>query len=320
MRLVYCRKVRKWDILVNSIVLISYEKQIVNLICAHTVRDSFLVILDKLTAMAGRILARYLTKEVKVYKKFSAHRRDTLARVLRPGDVLLVEGDHRISSVIKYLTQSTWSHSAFYIGDREIPHNRGAETIDDMMLVEADLEQGVIAVPLSKYADFNIRICRPFNLKPDDINKACEFMISSIGKKYDLKNITDLARYLMPKFPFPSSWRRRMLALGSGDPTRAVCSSLIAQAFHSVHYPILPDVLDCSSDGSRSEILHIRHHSLFAPRDFDVSPYFEVVKPTLELGFDYESVNWYQHSDEFLQTGDSDFNCKACEEYHKSKS
>ena len=32
----------------------------------------------------------------------------------------------------------------------------------------------------------------------------------------------------------------RMIALGSGDPTRAICSTMIAQAFGLVHYPILP--------------------------------------------------------------------------------
>ena len=42
----------------------------------------------------------------------------------------------------------------------------------------------------------------------------------------------------------------------------------------------------------RSEILHIRHHSLFAPRDFDLSPYFQVVKPTLEAGFDHRRLIW----------------------------
>ena len=42
------------------------------------------------------------------------------------------------------------------------------------------------------------------------------------------------------------------------------------------------------------EYLHIRHHSLFAPRDFDISPYFAVVKPTLEAGFDYRKLNWYE--------------------------
>ena len=40
------------------------------------------------------------------------------------------------------------------------------------------------------------------------------------------------------------------------------------------------------------EILHIRHHSLFAPRDFDLSPYFQIVKPTIEAGIDHRGLNW----------------------------
>jgi hypothetical protein len=82
-----------------------------------------------------------------------------------------------------------------------------------------------------------------------------------------------------------------MIALGSGEPTRAICSSLIAQAFESVAYPILPDVRRVDEE-SRSEILHIRHHSLYAPRDFDVSPFFAIVKPTIESGFDYKAMTW----------------------------
>ena len=281
--------------------------------------------LEKLSSTAGRLLVKYLTKEVREYKTFSAHRRETLERVLKPGDVLLVEGDHRVSSVIKYLTQSTWSHAAFYVGNRELPqkhHDHNFQPSDDdlasnMMLIEADLDQGVIAVPLSRYANYNIRICRPFNLKPNDVDRVCDYMVDSLGMNYDLKNITDLARFLTPTLLFPKRRRRRMLALGSGDPTRAVCSSLIAKAFHSVRYPILPDVMDCGSDGSRDEILHIRHHSMYAPRDFDVSPYFEVIKPNLCLGFDYEALNWFEHSDEFLTSGVTDFDCKACEKHRK---
>ncbi|MGB5011018.1 MAG: hypothetical protein WBO88_12155, partial [Candidatus Dechloromonas phosphoritropha] len=48
--------------------------------------------------------------------------------------------------------------------------------------------------------------------------------------------------------------------------------------------------VDCS--GCVDEILRIRDHSLFVPRDFDVSPYFQVVKPTLEQGFDYRRLTW----------------------------
>ena len=31
--------------------------------------------------------------------------------------MVLVEGNERISECIKYLTQSSWSHSALYVGD-----------------------------------------------------------------------------------------------------------------------------------------------------------------------------------------------------------
>jgi len=36
----------------------------------------------------------------------------------------------------------------------------------------------------------------------------------------------------------------------------------------------------------------IRHHSLFAPRDFDLSPYFQVIKPLRVAEFDYRRLVW----------------------------
>jgi hypothetical protein len=67
---------------------------------------------------------------------------------------------------------------------------------------------------------------------------------------------------------------------------------LIAQAFESVRYPILPKITRLESEAARQEILEIRHSSLYAPRDFDISPYFEVVKPTIVRGFDYKAMAW----------------------------
>jgi hypothetical protein len=117
-------------------------------------------------------------------------------------------------------------------------------------------------------------------------------MRASLGRTYDLKNVIDLARYLLPEPPVPRRFRRRMLALGSGDPTRAICSTLIAEAFQAVRYPILPRITTTIEREMVRELWHIRHHSLFAPRDFDVSPYFAIVKPTIDAGFDYRSVPW----------------------------
>ena len=148
-----------------------------------------------------------------------------------------------------------------------------------------------IAAPLSKYSRFHTRICRPIGLTDEDRAQVCAYAAERIGFDYDLKNIIDLMRYLMP-LPVPQRWRRRMMALGSGHPTRIICSALIAQAFESVRYPILPKVTRIESRAARREILEIRHSSLYAPRDFDISPYFAVVKPTIENGFDYTRLHW----------------------------
>lgn len=217
-----------------------------------------------------------------------------LAHALRPGDVLLVEGNTRVSVAIKYLTQSTWSHAALYVGDALPPPAPGEER---KTFIEADLRGGVRAVGLGMYAGLHTRICRPVGLSAQDVQKLIGYAVGCIGHQYDLRNVFDLARYLIPTPPVPVRWRRRLLALGSGDPTRAICSTLIARAFQSLRYPILPTITrigsnDPACENCHREILHIRHHSLYTPRDFDISPYFEVVKPSLHPAFDYRALTW----------------------------
>jgi hypothetical protein len=236
----------------------------------------------------GQMIARYLEKPVSGYEPFTPSDPNALAASLRPGDVLLVEGNSHVSGVIKYLTQSTWSHAALYVGPLG---GRDAKDGETHTLIEAELGIGVDSAPLSKYSRFHTRVCRPVGLTDEDCRKVCDYAIERIGLDYDIKNITDLMRYLMP-LPVPSRWRRRALALGSSDSTRIICSALIAQAFESVRYPILPKVTRTESRVARRELLEIRHHSLYTPRDFDISPYFSVVKPTIEKGFNYRNLHW----------------------------
>ncbi|HEY7656559.1 MAG TPA: lipo-like protein [Burkholderiales bacterium] len=250
--------------------------------------------MGSITAPLGRALASYLSKPSRTYQPVATSHPAQLRRALRPGDVLLVEGNTRVAVAIKYLTQSTWSHAAFFIGSRLAWLDDGA---NPPVLIEADLVEGVRAVPLSCYERCHTRICRPVGLSPGDLERIIEAAVLRIGHKYDLRNVIDLARYLLPTPPVPQRWRRRMLALGSGDPTRAICSTLIAQLFQSVGYPILPEVETRPAprpgcNDCMEEILHIRHYSLFAPRDFDISPYFQVVKPSLESEFDYQRLVW----------------------------
>lgn len=249
--------------------------------------------IDRFLDALGRRLAHKLNEQSSGYRPFTPSDFETLRATLRPGDVLLVEGRERISNAIKYLTQSTWSHAALFVGDA-LPET--AEESERHRLIEVNLGTGCISAPLSKYESYNTRICRPVGLTEAEIAQVVDFMISRIGLQYDLRNILDLIRYFVPTPPVPVRWRRRLIAVGSGDPTRAICSTLIAEAFHEVRYPILPDISDLGTDDTsrhaRIEIYHMRHYSLFTPRDFDLSPYFQVVKPHLADEFDPHRLLW----------------------------
>jgi hypothetical protein len=241
----------------------------------------------------GHRLARYLSKP-RESAVLSTCRQGDLAAILKPGDVLLIEGNSTFSVAVKYLTQSSWSHATLYLGAALAPAKNGEEPLN---LLDVDVNEGVRAVPLSRYADYHTRICRPVGLSNKEIKQVINYTLTRLGQQYDLKNIFDLARYLIPTPMIPIRWRRRLLTLGSGDPTRAICSSLIAQAFQSIHYPILPEVAfeqghDRHCPSCYEEVLRIRHHSQFTPRDFDVSPYFEIVKPTIAKRFKPSKLIW----------------------------
>jgi hypothetical protein len=172
--------------------------------------------------------------------------------------------------------------------------------------------------PLSKYRDFNIRICRPAKLTAADEGAIIDYALSHVGHQYDFRNIFDLLRYFLPVSMVPARWRRQALNFGSGDPTRVICSSLIAECFHRVRYPIVaryepfppgfePVHRVASLLGrfrqKRSTapgLLRMVSSTLITPRDFDLSPYFEVVKFSLADGsrFDYHDLLWFDEAKE----------------------
>jgi hypothetical protein len=244
----------------------------------------------------GEVLAAYLSRPIRGFVPLATYSAAQLRTALQPADVLLVEGNLRISTAIKYLTQSTWSHAALYVG----PQAAQTPSDDPSVLVEAEVGQGVVLSPLSKYADIHTRVCRAIRLRSEDRDRIVAYALSRLGHAYDLKNVFDFARYLLPTPPVPTPWRRRMLALGSGEPTQAICSTLIAQAFQSVGYPILPIrlLVPCREpppdhpEDCVEPALQARHFSLFAPRDFDVSPYFTIIKPPPAEDFDYTRLQW----------------------------
>ena len=228
----------------------------------------------------GGWLSRYLSKENKNASIGTPTNIDAVRQCVQPGDVILVEGNTKFSTAIKYLTQSTWSHTTLYLGTISV---HGITYHDQ--LIEADVSKGIIHCNLSELKGYHTRICRPVGLSAEEVNLLRDYAVSKLGGSYDLRNVFDLVRYLIPILPFPAAHRRKLLAFGSGEPTKAICSTLVAEVFGQVRYPILPTI-------NKKHHLSQRDHSLFTPRDFDVSPYFKIIKPTVELGFNFRNFEW----------------------------
>lgn len=271
---------------------------------------------SRLRDILYRHASRILTAPLGGYLRSSGQDVEQLKRHVRKGDVLLVCGDQRVSEVIRYLTQSSWSHAAIYVGDdllrrdpalaRQLEERFGDEA--QHLIVEALIDEGVVASPLSKYTGFHLRLCRPFGLDPRDVERVMQLVFAQIGGEYDLSNLFDLGRYFLPVSIVPARFRREALAFGSGRPTEVICSSMIARAFDAVGFPILPrteeETAAAEQDRTRTAYhlgvgtpswpsrrpmaRHLRTsgrpHGLVTPRDFDLSPYFEIVKFSLIQG------------------------------------
>ena len=123
----------------------------------------------------GQLIASYLQKEVPGYEPFTPSDPEHLRGIIEQGDVLLVEGNNRVSGIIKYLTQSTWSHAALYVG----PIDGAAEPNGERhVLIEANIDEGVTSAPLSKYFPYHTRLCRPVGLSFEDRTTVCRYAIT----------------------------------------------------------------------------------------------------------------------------------------------
>jgi len=209
---------------------------------------------------------------------------DRIRHELKPSDVLLVEGRSRISDVIKVVTQSPWSHAALYIGrlhdieneeSRAALSRRSAFPPSTQLVIESQLGAGTLAQALTEYADDHVRICRPVGLSAEDAQTISTHAINSLGLNYDIRQIFDLARFLFPWGILPRRWRSSLFRTRAGSETRTVCSTMIAEAFAAVEFPILPLVQRSEQDRIR---LYRRNPKLCTPSDFDYSPYFEIIK------------------------------------------
>ena len=161
------------------------------------------LVLDRL----GNWLGRALSRPVHVHGSAQPTPQDMLQACLRPGDVLLVEGHSRVRSAIKYLTQSTWSHAALFVGDALAGRAPAGHCF-----IEADIVEGVRSVGVAEFDGLLTRICRPSRMTDADCDRVVAFAVERIGLRYDLRNVFDLARYLFPTPPVPQRGQRRQAA------------------------------------------------------------------------------------------------------------
>ncbi len=217
--------------------------------------------------------------------RFPLSEYNTMRREIKQCDVLLVEGRSRVSDVIKMVTQSPWSHAALYLGRlhdiedpelRQLVRNHYPNDPADQLVIESELGTGTVIRPLSNYRLDHVRICRPSGLEYGDSQQVIRYAISRLGTDYDVRQIIDLGRFLFPWAFLPRRWRSSLFSHRAGRSTRTVCSTMIAESFGFVQFPILPLVK--GDDNSAGVQLFRANPKLCTPRDFDYSPYFDIIK------------------------------------------
>lgn len=203
---------------------------------------------------------------------------------LRPCDVILVEGYSRVSRVIRWITNSPWTHAALYIGRlHDIADQQARERLqqhlqcspDTQIIIESQLGYGTIASPLTMYQTDHLRICRPQGLDHKDSQDVMRYSISRLGTDYDVRQIFDLLRFLLPWNLLPRRWRSSLFTKTPSAAQKTVCSTMIAEAFGYVQFPILPLIKRSDDHGVQ---LFRRNPKLCVPSHFDYSPYFQIIK------------------------------------------
>lgn len=211
---------------------------------------------------------------------------DRICHEVRLGDVLLIEGRNRVSRIIRRITHSPWSHAALYIGRihdiedqqlREIVHHYHHGNPSDQLVIESLLGKGTIITSLNYYREEHIRLCRPSGLTHEDAQKVIGYAIKRVGKEYHVRHFVDLGRFLIKSRLVPRHFNSILFRKDPDATTQEICSTMIASAFHSIQFPILPLIREGEGDEKNLEMIN-RNPKLFTPSDFDYSPFFNIIK------------------------------------------
>ena len=233
----------------------------------------------------ARLLANYLMQEVdRPSAPLSSY--DMLCQEVRPADIILVAGRNRVSRIIRKVTQSPWTHAALYIGKlydiedaelrQKISQNKNI-TPSDPLIIESLAGKGTVINLFSNYKKEHIRICRPRGIAHSDAISVTEFALRHLGHSYNMRHFFDLGRFLLNSIFFPSHLGSSLFTKDPDNSASEICSTMIANAYRSIDFPILPKIVYETKTKYGFKLRH-RNPKLFTPSDFDYSPYFDIIK------------------------------------------
>src|SRR5262249_513384 len=136
-------------------------------------------------------------------------------------------------------------------------------TDNTRLIIEDLFDRGTIVAPLTEYNNHHIRICRPIGITPTDLHLVITYAIKALGQPYSVRHLLDLTRFMLPWTVLPRRWGSTLFRTSSGQPESGICSSLIAEAFTSVHFPILPYIKPNETQGFE---VFPRNPYLFTPK------------------------------------------------------
>jgi hypothetical protein len=195
-----------------------------------------------------------------------------LKRALRPGDVILVEGEHWVSDWVKVFSYHTWTHCVMWVGESPtLPKSVNMDFVEPNgniveSLMHEGRRRGIILTNLDKYQDCNLRICRPLGITRERLRRAIRFVLEHIGCEYDELNLTQFVHFTFANDNDPTK------PLGQTDAGKYTCSSLMAAAFDSVEFPVIHFY-------DQTQNVYVPYHpSQVQPKDFDLSLNFQIIK------------------------------------------
>jgi hypothetical protein len=279
---------------------------------------------------------RAMTDPVKTYNPSEVTNLRHLKSRLKIGDVLLVSGNARISYVVRILTTSQWSHVVLYVGDRQDLLNeeekqewraRYGEDALRHLVIDADPVRRVHLRPVDEYVGLMIRHCRAEALSKQDNIKVVDHALNELGKEYDVKHIMRLLFFFAVPWEFLPEGVRRFITDFTLSESDQICSRVLAEAFHSVGFPIRPiEVIQERGSiqttalqlalGLRHRrrsaarllaagkvqkayqritdkelaMLHLKEQRHITPSDYDLSRFFSVIKDAEDLNIDYHNI------------------------------